>query len=170
MSSVLMLKLLRSDCVHLNSMQEFMYIVANRCCEIANDMVGYFVLKRCVNQAQGETRIRLINSIVQNSLQLAEHRYGLSVLEFLVSLKIPRATDGIIRKPQKNFVNLACNKYGRGVVATLLKDSGKLQSSCIILELLSDSRVQKLLVDPFASYVIGSALEVSKVSYPPPYI
>lgn len=43
---------------------------------IAKDKNGCCVLQECVDYAQGETRTRLIDRIVENSLELATHCYG----------------------------------------------------------------------------------------------
>lgn len=92
------------------------------------------------------------------------------VVQKLVTLRIPRVTNNIIRKLEKNFVYLSCNKSASHVVEKLFKNSGEMQSRCIIFELLTDSNNRKLLVDPFANFVIGSALEISRVSHLRMYI
>lgn len=86
------------------------------------------------------------------------------VVQHLLSLKMPRITDNLVRELERQFVYLACNKYGSNVVEKFIQDSGELQSARVILELLADPNVARLLVDPYGNYVIQSALTASKVS------
>ncbi|KAL5982174.1 putative pumilio 10, partial [Asimina triloba] len=61
-----------------------------------------------------------------------------------------------------NYVHLSTQKFSSNVVEKCLKVFGEDSRSRIIHELLSTSRFEQLLQDPFANYVIQSALVASK--------
>ena len=63
-----------------------------------------------------------------------------------------------------NYAHLSMQKFSSNVVERCLKIADEDQRTCIIRELMEDSRLLELLQDPFANYVIQSALIVSKVS------
>lgn len=80
---------------------------------------------------------------------------GLNVLDF---------TTHLVRELQGNFASLSRNKYASNVVEKCLKASGKDISSVIVMELITSPNPSMLLVDPYANFVIQSALTVSTVS------
>lgn len=86
------------------------------------------------------------------------------VLQHIVGLNIPKLTSLLVRQLQGNFASLSCNKYGSNVVEKCLNESGEDISTLIVLELITSPNSSLLLVDPYANFVIQSALKVSKVS------
>ena len=56
-------------------------------------------------------------------------------------------------------------KFSSNVVEKCLKLGGEESKGNIIRELTSSSRLSQLLQDPFANYVVQSALTVAKVKY-----
>lgn len=85
------------------------------------------------------------------------------VLQHMVGLNIPVFTSMLVRQLQGNFASLSCNKYGSNVVEKCLNESGEDVSTQIILELIRSPNSSLLLIDPYANFVIQSALKVSKV-------
>lgn len=85
------------------------------------------------------------------------------VLQHMVGLNIPEFTALLVNQLQGNFAALACNKYASNVVEKCLTESGENISTLIILELIRSPNSSLLLVDPYANFVIQSALKVSKV-------
>ncbi|KAK7310819.1 hypothetical protein RJT34_08569 [Clitoria ternatea] len=135
--------------------------VANKCLAISIDKTGCCVLQQCINQAQGETKKRLISCIIQNASLLAEDCYGNYVVQHILSKKILGVTESILAQLKGRFFHLACNKYGSNVVEKFLQDSGEQLSACIIVELLDNPNAAMLVVDPYGNYVIKSALLAS---------
>jgi len=81
----------------------------------------------------------------------------------MVGLNIPELTALLVRQLKGNFASLSCNKYASNVVEKCLNESGEEMSTRIIMELVGSPNASLLLVDPYANFVIQSALKVSKV-------
>ncbi|KAI3773721.1 hypothetical protein L1987_48251 [Smallanthus sonchifolius] len=136
--------------------------IADECYKIATDRSGCCVLQACVEHARGEVRTRIIAEIMTNSVHLAEDPFGNYVLQHMVGLNVPDLTALLVRQLQGNFASLSCNKYGSNVVEKCLNESGEEISTRIVLELIRSPNSSLLLVDPYANFVIQSALKVSK--------
>ncbi|QHN88541.1 hypothetical protein HN51_017568 [Arachis hypogaea] len=137
-------------------------IVATNCFKIATDKSGCCVIQQFVDHAPGESKDLLMAGIILNAPLLAENCYGNYVVQHLVSLKIARVTKSLMKQLEGKFVSMSCNKYGSNVVEKFFQDSGESHSRSIILELLHYPNVSMLLVDPYANFVISSAVIVSK--------
>ena len=85
-------------------------------------------------------------------------------MQYILDLGLAWAVAEVIDRLDGNFVHLAMQKFSSNVVERCLKIADEDQRTCIIRELMEDSRLLELLQDPFANYVIQSALIVSKVS------
>ncbi|KAI7756176.1 hypothetical protein M8C21_017450 [Ambrosia artemisiifolia] len=136
--------------------------IANKCYKIATDRSGCCVLQACVEHARGELRTRIIAEIMTNAIHLAEDPFGNYVLQHMVGLEIPELTELLVRQLKGSFAALSCNKYASNVVEKCLNESGEEISTRIIIELLRSPNASMLLVDPYANFVIQSALKVSK--------
>lgn len=77
-------------------------------------------------------------------------------------MEIPTASAKLISLFKGNFVNLSKQKFSSHVVEKCLKHIGEIRSR-IVRELLSAPHFEQLLQDPFANYVIQSALTTTKV-------
>ncbi|KAI3763025.1 hypothetical protein L1987_53472 [Smallanthus sonchifolius] len=139
--------------------------IANECYRIATDRSGCCVVQACVEHSRGEVRRRIIAEIMVNSIHLAEDPFGNYVLQHIVGLNIPELpelTALLVRQLKGNFASLSCNKYASNVVEKCLNESGEEISTSIILELITSPKSSLLLVDPYANFVIQSAIRVSK--------
>ncbi|PWA82196.1 armadillo-type fold protein [Artemisia annua] len=136
--------------------------IADECYKVATDRSGCCVLQACVERSRGAVRTRIITEIVTNSVHLAQDPFGNYVLQHMVGLKQPALTALLVRQLQGNFVSLSCNKYASNVVEKCLNEAGEEVSRRIILELVKSPDSSLLLVNPFANFVIQSALKVSK--------
>jgi len=84
------------------------------------------------------------------------------VVQYIIELKIPAASAQLTSQFEGHYVHLATQKFSSHVVEKCLKfiDDSRAR---IVYELLSVSHFEQLLQDPYANYVIQSALEVTKV-------
>ncbi|CAH1419618.1 unnamed protein product [Lactuca virosa] len=147
---------------HSDIIKPILTEIANECYKVATDRSGCCVLQACVEHSRGELRTRLVAEIMANSVHLAEDPFGNYVLQHMVGLNIPVFTSMLVRQLQGNFASLSCNKYGSNVVEKCLNESGEDVSTQIILELIRSPNSSLLLIDPYANFVIQSALKVSK--------
>ncbi|KAL8261115.1 hypothetical protein R6Q59_025164 [Mikania micrantha] len=136
--------------------------IASKCYKIATDRSGCCVIQACVEHSRGDVRTRIITEIMTNAVHLAEDPFGNYVLQHIVGLKIQELTALLVRQLQGHFASLSCNKYASNVVEKCLNESGEEVVARIIMELVRSPNSSLLLVDPYANFVIQSALKVSK--------
>ncbi|XP_038977275.1 putative pumilio homolog 8, chloroplastic [Phoenix dactylifera] len=137
---------------------------AEHCVDIATHRHGCCVLQRCIGHATGEHQAKLVAEISANGLFLAQDAFGNYVVQYILDLKSPSATATLASQFKGHYVNLSTQKFSSNVVEKCLKVFGEEYRAQIIVELLSVSRFDQLLQDPYANYVIQSALGNSKGS------
>ncbi|XP_042480933.1 pumilio homolog 2-like [Macadamia integrifolia] len=142
---------------------EFLFEAAiTHCVELATDRHGCCVLQKCLGHSEGEHRRRLISEITSNALILSQDRFGNYVVQFVFELRIPWATIDVLDQLDGNYGYLSMQKYSSNVVEKCLKYAGEEGCPRIIQELISDSRLDQILLDPYGNYVIQAALNQSK--------
>ncbi|KAF9623766.1 hypothetical protein IFM89_005273 [Coptis chinensis] len=146
-----------------NEENKFIYKSAAKFCfEIATHRHGCCVLQRCITYATGKDREILLSKVSSNGLRLAQDAFGNYVIQFVLELKIPSANATLMSQFERNYVLLSMQKFSSNVVEKCLKVFGEDGRSVIIHEFLSSSQLEKLLQDPYANYVIQSALRITK--------
>ncbi|GAB4861209.1 hypothetical protein Ancab_036367 [Ancistrocladus abbreviatus] len=136
---------------------------AKLCVDIATHRHGCCVLQRCIAHSNGEHRQNLIAEISANGLLLAQDPFGNYVVQYIIELKIASASANLISQFEGHYVHLSMQKFSSHVVEKCLKCFEESRAR-IVHELLSVPHFERLLQDPFANYVIQSALEVTKGS------
>ncbi|KAH9626481.1 hypothetical protein KSS87_006440 [Heliosperma pusillum] len=141
---------------------KFIFDAASKfCVEIATHRHGCCVLQRCIAHSNGDHRRKLIEEICSNGLTLAQDPFGNYVVQYIIELKIPSAAAQLVSQFEGHYVTLAMQKFSSHVVEKCLKFIEESQAR-IVYELLSVPQFEQLLQDPFANYVVQSALEVTK--------
>lgn len=135
---------------------------AAHCVEIATHRHGCCVLQRCVDFSSGVQRHRLVAEIAANALFLSQDPFGNYVVQYILDLGIPWANDAVMNQLEGNYACLSMQKFSSNVVEKCLKLAGEEKRARIIRELINNSRLGQLLQDPFANYVVQSALAASK--------
>ncbi|KAB8090586.1 hypothetical protein EE612_015808 [Oryza sativa] len=131
---------------------------ATHCVEMAINRHGCCVLQSCISNAYGEYQIKLIMQICADGLYLAQDQFGNYVIQYVLDLKIPFANAQLASLFQGNYVYLSKQKVGSNVVEKCLKVFPDDDKAAIIWELISASHFEQLLQDPYANYVIHTAL------------
>nr|GMC54321.1 pumilio homolog 12-like [Ipomoea batatas] len=140
--------------------ERFINGIVDKCFRVATNIRGCRVLQLCVENARGEVRERLVCEILANAVFLSEDPYGNYVVQHLLDQNIPGVEETLLECLEGKFATLSCNKYSSNVVEKFFVKSGE-NSSKIIMELITSPNASKLLVDPFANYVIQKALKVA---------
>ncbi|KAK2659726.1 hypothetical protein Ddye_006259 [Dipteronia dyeriana] len=145
-----------------NEDNEFIFDAAAKfCVDIATHRHGCCVLQRCIAHSFGEHRDKLITEISTNGLLLAQDPFGNYVVQYIIELKIPSVIANLHSQFGGHYVQLARQKFSSHVVEKCLRNFGEIRSQ-IVHELLSVRNFEQLLQDPFANYVIQSALAATK--------
>ncbi|XVE55488.1 hypothetical protein DITRI_Ditri03aG0162500 [Diplodiscus trichospermus] len=134
---------------------------AKFCVDIATHRHGCCVLQRCIAHSNGQHRDKLITQISKNGLLLAQDPFGNYVVQYVIELKVPSAVGHLLSQFKGHYVHLSMQKFSSHVVEKCLKHFAESRSQ-IIRELISVVHFEQLLQDPFANYVIQSALAVTK--------
>lgn len=146
-----------------NEENKFIFAAAAKfCLEIATHRHGCCVLQRCITYATGEDREILVSKVCCNALHLAQDAFGNYVIQFVLELKLQSANALMMSQFEGKYVMLSTQKFSSNVIEKCLKVFGEEGRSKIINELILSCQLGKLLQDPYANYVIQSALRVSK--------
>ncbi|KAI3962965.1 hypothetical protein MKW92_012763 [Papaver armeniacum] len=131
---------------------KFIFDAAARfCTQIAVDRHGCCVLQKCITYATGGFEKNWL-------LKFANY-----VIQFILELKLPFASAILHSQFERNYAHLSLQKFSSNVVQKCLQNFTEEYRTKIILELLSSpSQFEQLLQDPYANYVIQTALDVVK--------
>ncbi|KAN0060726.1 hypothetical protein ACQY0O_007384 [Thecaphora frezii] len=139
---------------------QFIYnAVAAHCVEVATHRHGCCVLQRCIDHASDSQRIQLVAEITYNALTLVQDPFGNYVVQYVLDLCDPRFTDAVIRQFVGNVCLLSVQKFSSNVIEKCIRVSDPSIRKQLIEELLNRSKLEKLLRDSFANYVVQTALD-----------
>lgn len=142
---------------------QFIYnAVAAHCVEVATHRHGCCVLQRCVDHASDKQRVQLVNEITYNALTLVQDPFGNYVVQYILDLNDARFTELIIRQFIGNVCLLSVQKFSSNVIEKCIRVSDVNTRRLLVEELLNRARLEKLLRDSFANYVVQTALDYSE--------
>ncbi|CAI5468116.1 unnamed protein product [Closterium sp. Yama58-4] len=142
---------------------EFIFNAAvSHCVEIASHRHGCCVLQRCIDFAQGQQKNRILAEVASNALVLSQDPFGNYVVQYVLDLGLPWAMEEVVVRLQGQYAPLAQQKFSSNVVEKCLKLAPVNCRHLIIQELVVSPLLGQLLQDPFANYVVQSALTVAK--------
>ncbi|CAI7804419.1 unnamed protein product [Closterium sp. NIES-54] len=142
---------------------EFIFNAAvSHCVEIASHRHGCCVLQRCIDFAQGQQKNRILAEVASNALVLSQDPFGNYVVQYVLDLGLPWAMEEVVVRLQGQYAPLAQQKFSSNVVEKCLKLAPDNCRCLIIQELVVSPLLGQLLQDPFANYVVQSALTVAK--------
>eukprot|EP00884_Botryococcus_braunii_P019974 jgi/Botrbrau1/6660/Bobra.0202s0008.1 len=133
--------------------------------EIATHRHGCCVLQRCIDHATHTQKRQLVAEIAKNALRLSQDPFGNYVVQYVLEQGNPEATEQIVLQLFGHVPELATQKFSSNVVERCIKMGGndtlnKLRDD-VIREIISSPKLSQLLQDPFANYVLQSALVVT---------
>lgn len=139
---------------------QFIYnAVAAHCVEVATHRHGCCVLQRCIDHASEAQRVQLVAEITYNALTLVQDPFGNYVVQYVLDLSVPRFTDAVVRQFVGNVCLLSVQKFSSNVIEKCIRVSSPEIRKDLIEELLNRTRLEKLLRDSFANYVVQTSLD-----------
>ncbi|PNT77994.1 hypothetical protein BRADI_1g71760v3 [Brachypodium distachyon] len=135
---------------------------AAHCFEMAIHRHGCCVLQKCITSARGEYQAKLIVEVCAHAFQLAQDPFGNYVVQYVLDQKIPSANAHLAAQFEGNYVYLSKQKVSSNVVEKCLKVFSDEDKAAIVFDLISVTHFEQLLQDPFANYVIHTALVNSR--------
>lgn len=141
---------------------QFIYnAVAAHCVEVATHRHGCCVLQRCVDHASDQQRIQLVQEITYNALTLVQDPFGNYVVQYILDLNDARFTEAVVRQFVGNVCLLSVQKFSSNVIEKCIRVCDASTRRQLVEELLNRARLEKLLRDSFANYVVQTALDYS---------
>lgn len=144
---------------------QFIYdAVTESCVEVATHRHGCCVLQRCIDHASESQKIQLINEITNHSLTLVQDPYGNYVTQYVLELTTGDSRDKLIKRFEGNIIRLSTQKFSSNVVEKCLQLADKKNRRAFLNEIINSKNLGSLLQDPYANYVIQTALSVAETN------
>jgi len=134
----------------------------NNCVQVATHRHGCCVLQRCIDNASEKQKVQLIHEIIKNALTLVQDPYGNYVVQYVLDLPFPELVEGLAASFVGHIRHLSTQKFSSNVIEKSLNAAKPITRHAYIKELLGEGVLAQLLQDPFANYVIQTALNVSE--------
>jgi hypothetical protein len=131
------------------------------CVIVATHRHGCCVLQRCIDHASKSQKVQLINEIIRSALPLVQDAYGNYVVQYVLDLPFPQLVSALVRSFLGHIRLLAMQKFSSNVIEKCL-NVDKETRPAIIDEMMEDNALAQLLQDPYANYVVQTALVVSE--------
>lgn len=139
---------------------QFIYnAVAAHCVEVATHRHGCCVLQRCIDHATDSQRVQLVTEITFHALTLVQDPFGNYVVQYVLDLNDVRFSEPLIRQFAGNVCVLSVQKFSSNVIEKCIRVADPELRKTLVSELLSRGRLEKLLRDSFANYVVQTALD-----------
>eukprot|EP00842_Homolaphlyctis_polyrhiza_P006345 jgi/Hompol1/6711/HPOL_001642-RA len=139
---------------------QFIYnAVSRNCIEVATHRHGCCVLQRCIDHASDTQRAQLVSEIIYHALTLVQDPFGNYVVQYVLDLTESRFSELIIRRFLGNICLLSVQKFSSNVIEKCIRVASADTRALLIDELLSKERLDKLLRDSYANYVVQTALD-----------
>ncbi|RID41092.1 hypothetical protein BRARA_J01079 [Brassica rapa] len=132
------------------------------CVELATDRHGCCVLQKCIGYFEGEQKDRLVSKVASNALLLSQDPFGNYALQYVFELHLEWAVNEILEQLEGNYTELSMQKCSSNVVEKCLTLADDKHQARIIRELVTDGRLDQVMLDPYGNYVIQAALKQSK--------
>ncbi|KAF6142401.1 hypothetical protein GIB67_033828 [Kingdonia uniflora] len=149
-------------CLQKFNYEDYQYLletVASNCVEIGTNQYGCCVVQKSLEYSHGETKARILTSIIESALALSQDEYGNYVVQYLLGLNV--YTKDLLAQLEGSFVSLSMQKFSSNVVEKFLKEAKPEYYKRIVKELIYSPDVLMLLQDAFGNYVIQSALDIT---------
>ncbi|KFM27418.1 Putative pumilio-like protein 8, chloroplastic [Auxenochlorella protothecoides] len=146
----------------------FVYAAAaDHCLDIATHRHGCCVLQRCIDRADAAQKRHLAHCIAAHALILSQDPFGNYVVQYVLEQGNGEMLAPILAQLKGHYAELAVQKFSSNVVERCLKLGGGETSSlleerdAVVEELMTSPSFGRLLQDPYANYVMQSALSVT---------
>lgn len=139
---------------------QFIYnAISAHCVQVATHRHGCCVLQRCIDHASVSQKMQLVREITYHALTLVQDPYGNYVVQYVLELQDSRFTDALIRRFIGSVCVLSVQKFSSNVIERCIRVAEPDTRKYLIEEMINKSRLEKLLRDSFANYVIQTALD-----------
>lgn len=152
-------------CIYLLSptFNQFIYdSVSSRVIEVATHRHGCCVLQRCIDNASDNQKRQLAHAITEAAPRLVQDPFGNYVIQYVLDLAIPEYTSLVIKKFMGRICTLSVQKFSSNVIEKCIRNATKFTRRQLIEELLKRDRLDLLIRDSYANYVVQTCLEFAE--------
>lgn len=144
---------------------QFIYDAASEnCLDVATHRHGCCVLQRCIDHSTASQRKLIISKVSVHSLPLSQDPFGNYVVQYILELGQTESSTMVMQHLKGHYAALAVQKFASNVVEKCLKLGGSGLNKAreeVVKELMVADNLAQLLQDPYANYVMQSALSVT---------
>ncbi|KAG1519289.1 hypothetical protein G6F52_008765 [Rhizopus delemar] len=145
--------------------KQFIYdAVSENCIEVATHRHGCCVLQRCIDYSANHQTKQLVDEIISHALTLVQDPYGNYVVQYVLELGDAKFSDRLIRQFIGNLSKLSIQKYSSNVMEKCIRVAEEDTRHDLIQEMMNKDRLEKLLKDSYANYVVQTALDYASES------
>ena len=126
---------------------------------VATHRHGCCVIQRCVDLASEAQKLQVVDNVVEHVLTLVQDPFGNYVVQYVLDLGVPGVPGRVAAQLRGHFVDLSTQKFSSNVVEKIMQaEGGEDAVGAIVAEIVACDRIDALLQDPYANYVIQTAL------------
>ncbi|EEB08931.2 RNA-binding protein [Schizosaccharomyces japonicus yFS275] len=148
-------------CLHKFSSEKLQFIftaMEENIVEIATHRHGCCVLQRSLDRAGEENKRRLAFKVIANALALVQDPFGNYVVQYVFDLRNDEYNDMLVTQFSGHICDLSMQKFSSNAIEKCIRVSTPESCERMLEEVLQSSRMEKLLKDSYANYVIQSFL------------
>lgn len=134
----------------------------NNCVQVATHRHGCCVLQRCIDHASHQQKIQLTVKITDIALTLVKDPYGNYVVQYVLDLPFPELVEMLSKSFLGHLPELSQQKFSSNVIEKCLQVSPKNIKKQLVDEILLHNNFVKMLQDPYANYVVQTALSAAE--------
>ncbi|KAL0814137.1 hypothetical protein Bca101_070580 [Brassica carinata] len=131
---------------------------------LAINVNGNHVIQRCLQCLITQDNKFIFEDATRFCIDIATHQHGCCVLQKCVAYSTGQQREKLITQISRNSLFLAQHPYGNYAVQFIIEMRDFQATAMIVLELISVSRFDLLIQDPYANFVIQAALSVTEAS------
>lgn len=145
--------------------KQFIYdavTTGTNCVAVATHRHGCCVLQRCIDFASPQQKFQLIQEISNHALALVQDPFGNYVVQYVLDLHISEVVPGLCVQLVGSVVQLSSQKFSSNVIEKILLVAPPEMKQVMVQEIVETDQLVHLLQDPYANYVIQTALQVAE--------
>lgn len=142
---------------------QFIYdAVAQKCMDVATHRHGCCVMQRCIDHATDNQRFQLVKEITAHALPLVQDPFGNYVVQYVLDLNDPHFNEAVTHQFLSHVCVLSAQKFSSNVIEKCIRVADPVSRKLLIEELIDEARLESLLRDSFANYVVQTSLDYAE--------
>lgn len=132
--------------------------VCKECTTVGTHRHGCCVLQRCLDAANKQQKSDVIAQVEHQAMKLMQDPYGNYVVQYVLDSCTAEEAYGVIVKPLGHIYELSIQKFSSNVIEKCLEKAPERVRQSYIKEITNCPKMNKMLQDQFANYVVQRAL------------